>query len=179
MEKTMKIISVVSILALICFSLAYLFTDVNFFLTLAITFGTVAYHFCIRLIVGSFFNIIMKNKADYTKKWYRVSDSEQKLYKALKVKKWKSRLPTYDKDIFDASKHSWDEIAQAMCQSELVHEVNILFSFVPVIASVWFGEFAVFLITSVLGAAFDLMFVFMQRYNRPRVIKLINRKQMY
>lgn len=176
MAKTMKIVAVVSVLSAVCFSLIYRFTDVSLFISLAITSGTIAYHFCIRLIIGQLFNIIMKNKADYTKKWYQVSGAEQKLYKKLKVKKWKEKMPTYDKDIFDVSKHSWDEIAQAMCQSELVHEVNILFSFVPIIAAVRFGAFAVFLITSVMGAAFDLMFVFMQRYNRPRVLKMIRRK---
>ncbi len=177
MAKAMKPISAIAILSTICFAAIYQFTDLDLFLSLAITSGTVAYHFCMRLIVGALFNMIMKNQADHTRPWYQVSAWEQTLYKKLKVKKWKDKMPTFDRDVFDASRHSWDEIVQAMCQSELVHEVNILLSFVPIAASVRFGAFAVFLITSVLGAAFDLMFVIMQRYNRPRVIKMIERKQ--
>lgn len=172
----MVLISVIAVISTICFSMIYQFTYADFFLSLAVTSGTISYHFCIRLIVGMLFNIIMKNKADYTKKWYQTGTSERKLYEKLRVKKWKNKMPTFDKNTFDVSKHSWDEIAQAMCQSELVHEVNILFSFVPVIASVRFGAFAVFLITSTLGAIFDLLFVFIQRYNRPRVIKMIRKK---
>ena len=91
-------------------------------------------------------------------------------------------MPTYDNSLFDLSKHSLDEIAQAMCQSELVHETITIFSLVPILFSIWFGAFWVFFITSVLGALFDLMFVIMQRYNRPRIIKIIdktNKKNTY
>lgn len=172
MAKIIKIISAATVLLTICFSLFYYFTNRESFLTIAITFGTVAYHFCIRLVIGALFNIKMKNKADYTKRWYQVGSLEQKLYQRMNIKKWKNKMPTYDADIFNVSKHSWDEIAQAMCQSELVHETNIMFSFVPVIASIRFGAFPVFLVTSVLSAAFDLVFVFIQRYNRPRILKM-------
>ena len=78
-------------------------------------------------------------------------------------------------DAFDVSKHGWDGVAQASCQSELVHETNVVLSLVPIVFSVWFGSLAVFIITSVLGALYDLIFVIMQRYNRPRMIKMINR----
>ena len=145
-------------------------------LSLAITFGTIAYHFIIRLLVGYLFDFKMKNQADYTKKWYQVSDTEMKLYQKLKVKTWKNKMPTFDMDVFDVSKHSWDEIIQATCQSELVHETNVVFSFLPVVAAIWFGSFEVFLITSMLGAIFDLMFVFMQRFNRARIVKMRRRR---
>ena len=175
MAKIIKMTFVITVLAAICFFLLYYFINIGLFLTAAITFGTAAYHFCIRLVIGMLFNIKMQNKADYTKKWYRVSSLEQKLYQKMNVKKWKNKMPTYNIDIFDVSKHSWDEIAQAMCQSELVHETNIIFSFFPMIASIWFGAFAVFFVTSILSAVFDLMFVFMQRYNRSRILKMKER----
>lgn len=168
----MKRISIITFLMTLVFLLMYHVTNIRLFFSLTITSGTIAYHFIIRLIVGVLVDRKMKNKADYTKKWYQVSDSEQKLYQKLRVKKWKNKMPTYDKDVFDTSKHSWDEIIQAMCQSELVHEINIVFSLLPIVASVWFGSFVVFLITSILGAMFDLMFVMMQRYNRSRILKM-------
>ncbi len=86
-------------------------------------------------------------------------------------------MPTYNPQSFSNKKHTWNEIAQAMCQSELVHETNVIFSFVPIIATKWFGSFYVFFITSICGAIFDLIFVIMQRYNRPRVIKIALRKR--
>ena len=172
MAKTMKRISAITLLLTIgCFGL-YRVTSYRFLLPFTITFGTTAYHFIIRLMVGVGTDSIMHNQANYHKKWYQVSDFEMKIYQKLKVKKWKNKMPTFDADVFDITKHSWDEIIQATCQSELVHEINVFFSLLPIIASIWFDSFWVFLITSVLGAGFDLMFVMMQRFNRTRILKL-------
>ena len=171
MPKIMKSITIFSFIATIIMSILFLGFDKSIYLTLAITFGTTFYHFIIRLLIGFFHNTIMSNRADYTKKWYRVSPWEIKLYELLRVKKWKSKMPTYNPENFSITNHSLDEIAQVMCQSELVHETNIIFSFMPVFASKLFGSFYVFLITSLCAAAFDLLFVIMQRYNRSRVIK--------
>lgn len=172
MAKTMKRISVLSLLLMICGFILYSITDYRCLVPFTITFGTIAYHFIIRLMIGTVVDMIMHNTADYQKKWYRVSDFEMKLYRKMKVKKWKNNMPTFDADIFDVSKHSWDEIAQATCQSEIVHEINVVFSLLPIIASIWFDSFWVFLITSVLGAIFDLLFVIMQRFNRTRILKM-------
>ena len=145
-------------------------------LPLVITFGTCFYHFAMRLLVGYGLNHVMKNKADYQKAWYQLKPFEVKLYKCLRVKKWKGSMPTYDPRVFDPKIHSWEEIAQAMCQAELVHEIIAVLSFLPLLAAIPFGTFPVFLITSLLAALYDLCFVIMQRYNRPRILKLINKK---
>lgn len=172
MAKIMKRTGVISFIMTICFCLLYQANGNEVFFTLAITFGTIAYHFNVRLIIGTLLDLIMKNRADYTKKWYHVGNFEMKVYQKIKVKKWKNKMPTYNADLFDASKHSWEEIIQAMCQSELVHETNVIFSFLPIIASIWFDSFGVFLITSILSAMFDLVFVIMQRFNRARILKM-------
>ena len=49
----------------------------------------------------------------------------------------------------------------------------IVFSFFPIIVSVWFGAIEVFISTSMVAALIDLIFVILQRYNRPRVIKIL------
>ena len=151
-------------------------TEYDALLTLAITFGTISYHFIMRLFVGCFIDLLLHNHVDYRKRWFRVSAFEEKLYKKIKVKKWKGKMATYDPSCFDSKIHSWNEIAQAMCQAELVHEVIIVFSFLPVFAAIPFGALPVFVITSVLAACFDAMFVVMQRYNRPRITKLLERR---
>lgn len=146
-------------------------------LSFAITFGTFFYHFAMRLAVGYSVNAIMQNKADWRKRWYQLHPFEIRLYKFLKVKKWKGKLPTYDPSCFDPQSHSWDEIAQAMCQAEIVHKVIIAFSFLPLLAAIPFGAFGVFLITSIIAAMCDLTFVIIQRYNRSRIIKLISKER--
>lgn len=178
MAKVMKNITIISFLLFVVFLILYYFTSVDLCEALAITFGTILYHFVMRLAVGFLFNTFMKNRADYNKKWYRLCLWENKLYDLLKVKTWKNKMPTYNPDLFNYRKHSWEEIAQAMCQAELVHETIIVLSFAPITASIWFGAFWVFLSTSVAGACLDLTFVIIQRYNRSRVIKMIERKHI-
>ena len=53
---------------------------------------------------------------------------------------------------------------------------TILMFMLPILAGNWFGAYPVFVITSILSALFDLMFVAMQRYNRQRIVRLIKRK---
>ena len=172
MAKAMKGVSAISLLLTVCCFVLYRITNYSVLLPFIITFGTTAYHFIIRLMVGVIIDSIMHNKANYHKKWYPVREFEMKLYQKMRVKKWKNKMPTFNADTFDVSKRSWDEIIQATCQSELVHEIDVIFSFLPVIASIWFDSFWVFFITSVLGAVFDLMFVIMQRFNRMRILKM-------
>lgn len=175
MKKSILTITILSVICTAaCFCL-YKASESKVILTAAITFGTMAYHFLMRLGVGFIFNKAMNNRADYTKRWYQCRSWEKNLYEMLNVKHWKGIMPTYDANLFDYTKHSWNEIAQASCQSELVHETIILLSFVPIVFSIWFGAIMVFIITSVLAALFDMTFVIIQRYNRPRIIRLIGR----
>lgn len=176
MAKKMNLIALLSTLITVILVVLYENTESDMILTLAITFGTISYHFVMRLITGTVINRLLNNHVDYQKRWFRVSAIEEMLYKKLKVKKWKSKMATYDPDCFDIRIHSWDEIAQATCQAELVHELIVVFSFLPVFAACFFGALPVFVITSVLAAGFDAMFVIMQRYNRPRIIKMIEHK---
>lgn len=158
-------------------SVLYMKTYYEVFLSLAITFGTISYHVVMRLLVGLAFCIVMKNRADYKKRWYHVSGHEMAVYERLNVKKWKRRMPTYDRTLFDPRLHTWEKIAQATCQAELVHETIALLSFLPIIAGIWFGAYPVFVVTSVLAAGCDMLFVMMQRYNRQRIMTLLQRER--
>lgn len=42
---------------------------------------------------------------------------------------------------------------------------------------IWFGSLGVFLLTSCAAFCFDSIFVIMQRYNRPRLIRLMKNKR--
>ena len=172
MAKIMKLWAVVAAVGTVALAGLYVKTSMGIMLSLAITFGTVAYHLIMRLLVGFGFEVAMKNRADISKSWYQVSPREVAFYNRIKIKKWKSKMPTYDESLFDPKQHSWDEIVQAMCQAELTHETIAVLSFLPIIAGRWFGAYPVFIITSVLSAAFDLTFVMIQRYNRQRVTRL-------
>lgn len=178
MAKIVKGIAAFSLAATVILAISYKVTSSGILLPLAITSGTIAYHFVMRLMVELAFHATMRNKADYRKRWYQVSKREMAVYEKLKVKQWKRRMPTYDPALFDPRLHTWEEIVQAMCQAELVHETIAVLSFLPILAGIWFGEYPVFIVTSVLSAACDIVFVIMQRYNRQRVTKLLNRKSV-
>lgn len=159
-------------------SVLYRKTACEVFLPLAITFGTTSYHVVMRLLVGLAFCFVMQNKADYKKRWYQVGKHEMAFYEKLGIKNWKRRMPTYDHTLFDPRVHTWAEIAQAMCQAELIHETIALLSFLPIAAGIWFGAYPVFIVTSVLAAGCDMLFVMMQRYNRQRIMKLLERESI-
>lgn len=175
MKKNMIIITAVFVTETLIFIILYRVLGFGILLTMSITFGTISYHFVMRLVVGFLYNIFMNNHADYQNSWFNVSTNEQKLYEKLRVKKWKYKMPAFEPDIFDPRKHSWVEIIQATCQAELVHETIVVLSFLPIIAGVWFGVYPVFIITSVGAAIFDTVFIIIQRYNRPRILNLIKR----
>ncbi len=88
------------------------------------------------------------------------------------------KMPTFAPEMLDLKTHTWEEIAGATCQSEVVHLTIVVLSFVPIFASLLYGAFWVFFITSVLSAGVEMMFVIMQRYNRPRIIKMIQKEKM-
>ena len=142
---------------------------------MAVTFGTVFYHLAVRLAIGGLINAKYHNHMDYTGKWFQERSFEKKLYQALKVKKWKKWLPTFSPEDFDLKNRSVEEIIQAGCQAEVVHEVIMPFSFVPILFAIWFGSLGVFIITSCAAFLFDGIFVIMQRFNRPRLMRILKR----
>lgn len=146
------------------------------YITVGITAMTVCYHFTIRLVIGNIVDAVMRNEADWRKPWFREKPFEKKLYKRLRVSRWKNRLPTIDENAFAFGKTPTERIIGATCQSEIVHELDILASLAAILFAIPFGDLWVFLITAVLGAAFDLVFVIMQRYNRPRLLRALKRR---
>ena len=154
--------------AIICFSAFHLFQK-SWLLTVAITFFTTCYHFSMRLLIG----LLVPNKFDYKARWFQPKAFESALYQKLRIRKWKKYIPTYNPDSFSLKSNSLEQILQNMCQAEVVHLLIIAASFLPLLLSFLWDSFGVFLVTSLLSAAFDLVFVIAQRYNRPRFIRLL------
>lgn len=86
MKKIMKIITIISILATFLFTTLYITTENRACLSLAITAGTIAYHFLMRDIVAMIVRCVMNNQADLSKWWYRQKRWEKRLYQKLHVK---------------------------------------------------------------------------------------------
>lgn len=177
MEKGTLAFLALSVIFLVC----WLVCGQGVFLTLLITFATIFYHFAVRLGVGAVVDAVTARGVDYNAAWFRQGRAEAKLYQLLKVHSWKVKLPTYVPGSFSLKENTPEKVVCNMCGAEIVHEVNVVVSFVPVVLSVIVpvlrSTVLVFVLTSVAAAVFDMLFVIIQRYNRPRMLKLMRRRQ--
>ena len=146
-------------------------------LVAAISTGTTAYHFLMRLAVGYIVPKLTRYDFDYRFPWFQPRKWEARFYKKLHVRNWKGRLPTYAPGQFSLKENTLHRIIQNMCGAEIVHEIIMMLSFLPLLTVPFFGAFPVFLITSVLAALFDSIFVIAQRYNRPRLVKILKKQE--
>ena len=140
-----------------------------------ITIGVTLYHFAMRLAVGTVVNLIMKNKANHKSVWFREKRFEKKLYKLLRVRAWKKHIPTYSPDTFDTNKKTLKEIVGATCQAEIVHEAIMVLSCLPIAVIPFLDGAAAIITTSFLSMLIDSVFVILQRYNRPMLVKVMGR----
>lgn len=170
----MKTIAAITAVLTVLFTLLHCLFPQTWLLPCAITFGTTAYHFIMRLIIGA----LVPNTFHFQSKWFRSRPWEGDLYKKLGVKRWKDHVPTYDPSLFSLRDNTLEQVICNMCQAEVVHEIIVLCSFLPLLFSLIFGSFPVFLITSLFAAALDTVFIFLQRYNRPRLVRLLQKKNL-
>lgn len=134
----------------------------------------IVYHFWLRLIMG---NVTKLFKIDRNHFWFKERKFEKKLYRLLRVKKWKGKALTYNPEAFDLEKNSLSEVAETMAKSEVDHWINEVISVTSIFFSLIWGEFWIFLVTAVAAMIFDAQFIVIQRYNRPRIMKIINKKE--
>lgn len=177
MKKTLKRITSILLVLSVVFVLLNFYLKTDLFLILSITFCTALYHFAMRLFVGEICNKFIEPNLNCNSKWFKEKKFEKKLYKLLKVKKWKKFAPTYSPESFSLKDNSKEDIIRTMCGAEVVHELIIVFSFLPIIFSGLLDSFYEFLFTSIIAALVDSVFVIIQRFNRPRVIKLLKRSE--
>lgn len=177
MKKTMHILAAVSLLLTVVSAVLYGCFSHGALLIAAISCGTTAYHFVMRLAVGYAYHAALHNRVNAHHPWFRTHKWEERLFRLLRVDRWRGGMPTYDPDAFSPRLHTWEEIASAMCQAELVHETIVLFSFLPLLATLVIGDFWIFFITSLLAACYDMLFVIMQRHYRPRVLSVAERQR--
>lgn len=175
MKRKMLLITVFLTVGFVVCLPIFVFTGNDILEIITITVGIALYHFAMRLFIGSVVNLIMKNKADHNSIWFREKRFENKLYKLIRVRKWKKYLPTYSPVTFDTTQKTVKEIVGATCQAEIVHEIIMVLSLMPIAFIPLLGGAAAIIITSFLSMLIDLTFVILQRYNRPKLIRVMER----
>lgn len=173
MNKLMYGVSIVCLVLMFVFFGVFIGTGSDVCLTIGISAMTAAYHLIIRLVIGNIGEVCLSPKnLNPNKRRFQSKNFEKKLYKLLRVKRWKRLFPTYDPNKFSLRARSIDELIFESCKAEIIHLLCAVAGFVSLIFSIWFGSFAVFLITSIVGGLYDMCFVVIQRFNRPRLQKL-------
>ena len=173
----MKTTALVAVILTLVLTGAYLALQQNWMLVFAISAGTTAYHFVMRLAVGYIIPKLTHYNFDYRCRWFQPRKWEPAFYKWLKIRNWKRILPTYAPGQFSRNENSMHRIIQNMCGAEIVHEIIMVLSFLPLLTVPLFGAFPVFLVTSLLAALFDSLFVIAQRYNRPRLVRIHEKQE--
>lgn len=176
MKRIMYIVAASSLALMFLFFILMVKTSKNVFMTLGITFMTIGYHFTARLVIGVLMDIIDLSQFRPGSFRFRERKFEKKLYKLLRVKKWKKFAPTYDERKFDLRERSTESVIGETCRAESVHWLCAVASLVSVTFAKLFGSLPAFLITGILGALVDLAFIIIQRYNRPRLMRYASKK---
>lgn len=171
------VIVITVIVSIICFILYYgnIYKN-NIILWTGITAFTIMYHFWGRIILNNVSKLFKKN-INYKQWLFKERKFEKKLYKILRVKDWKGKALTYNPESFSLKEHSLEEIANTMAKSEVDHWINEAISLSTMLFAIIWGEFWIFCLTAVAAMIFDSQFIIIQRYNRPRIVKILEKNQ--
>lgn len=134
----------------------------------------ILYQFGLRILFGE---ITRRFTFNYLHPFFTRKKFEIKLYRFLRVRNWKDKVLTFDPDAYDFKNRTLEELAATMAKSETDHWINIVISVCGIFFSLIWGLFPVFLLTAVLAMLFDAQFIVVQRYNRPVVMRLMERRE--
>lgn len=172
------IIAITVITSIVCFALYYGdFYKTRIILWTGITSFTIMYHFWVRIIMGNVSKLLIKH-INYNQWWFKEKSFEKNLYKILCVKKWKGKALTYNPELFSLKDNSLKDIANTMTKAELDHWINEIISLSTLLFACIWGELWIFFITAILAMIFDSQFIIIQRYNRPRIIKILEKERI-
>ncbi len=170
------VIALALIISVVCFVIHYgSFFENSGILWTGVTAFTIMYHLWLRLIMGNLTKLF-RNRLTYKGWWFKEKAGERGFYKLIRVKKWKSKALTYDPASFSLKDNSLEAIANTMAKSETDHWINVGISLSTMLFALMWGELWIFAVTAIAAIIFDGQFIVIQRYNRPRVVKLLKKQ---
>lgn len=114
---------------------------------------------------------------------YRTSEGEQKIFKALRVKSWQAKVPDMSrifKRIMPEKKMTAETVAdvprmlEETCVAELTHALLSVLGLAML--WIWPGVGGI-IVTAVYILLGNVLFIIIQRYNRPRLQRLYAMQQ--
>ena len=171
------VIGITLITSVTCFTLYYGdFYKNGITLWTGIVAFTIMYHFWVRIIMGNVSKLFKKH-INYKQWWFKERKFEKGFYKFLHVKEWKDKALTYNPESFSLKEHSLEEIVNTMAKSEVDHWINEVISLSTLLFAIPWGKFWLFLISAIVAMIFDSQFIIIQRYNRPRIVKILEKRK--
>ena len=172
------VIGITLITSIICFYLYYgNVHKTEKILWIAIIAFTIMYHFWVRIIMGNVSKLFKKH-INYKQWLFKKRKFEKQLYKLLHVKEWKGKALTYNPELFSLKDYTLEEIANTMTKAEVDHWINEVISLTTLLFAIPWGEFWIFLISAIVAMLFDSQFIIIQRYNRPRIIRILEKSKI-
>lgn len=170
-----SVIALTIIIAAVCFLLHYsgIFKNGIILWTGIVSF-MILYHFGLRIYMGT---VTKKWNITYNHPWFKQRSFEKKLYKLLRVRKWKDKVLTFEPEMYNFQSRTLSQLATTMAKSETDHWINEIISVISTFFLFIWGCPAAFIISAVAAMIFDAQFIIVQRYNRPIVLRLSKRQQ--
>lgn len=171
------VITIAVITWLVCFVIYYknIYKNETILWTGIVAF-TITYHLWGRLIMGNVCKLFKKH-INYKQWWFKEKKIEKEIYEVLHVKSWKGKALTYNPELFSLKEYSLEEIANTMSKVEVDHWINEVISLSTLLFAIPWGAFWAFLISAIFAMIFDGQFIIIQRYNRPRIVRILKEKK--
>lgn len=178
-KAKMIFITELLLIGFVVFYAIFLFFRTDVLFNITVIFGVLLYHFAVRLFINWFFKSMKGRPWNHTNKWFRPRNYEKSLFKIFKVGKWRNHIPNYNPEDFDIRKKKLSKIISNSCREEIAHIIMIIASFLPVLLPLFLSGVSFWLLfwSSVLGGIIDLLFIAVQRYNRPRMVSAFHKQE--
>lgn len=85
---------------------------------------------------------------------------------------------TYNPELFSLKEYTLEEIANTMCKCEVDHWINEVISLSTLLFAIPWGTLWAFAVSAFVAMLFDGQFIIIQRYNRPRIIKILEKEKL-
>ncbi len=168
-KRTLYIISGICVVLMFVFLALFVRSHNDAMLIIGVIMLNAAFQLITRLLVGSICEGVFENGINSSAEWFRTSSFEERFYGTMGIKYLKKNLPKFERTDFSLARKSVQDIIDAGCEIETEHEINIGVSLLGLLLALLFGNVWIFAVTAGAAVVYDLLFIAVQRYNRPRL----------
>ncbi len=168
-KRTLYIISGACIVLMFVFLALFVHSHNNGMLIIGLIMLNVSYQLTTRLLVGLICDGFFENGINSSAEWFGTTDYEERFYSLIGMKYLKRNLPKFERTDFSLTRQSIQNIIDTGCEIETEHEITIGTSMLGMLLVIPFGYIWIFAVTAIVTVVYDLLFIAVQRYNRPRL----------